>query len=275
VQSAGARAVGIPYDAYDTNRTALDTLLSSLNGVLFTGGGLNLADTSSPYYRTGRYIFNWVQRENDQGRFFPLTGHCMGFQFLAILAAGDNSSVLLSYAYDSEGLSLPLRLTAEANESRWLSRMPPAVLHTFTRENSTTNLHHDGVSPASFGGSAQLSDFFRVVSTNRDRKGREFVSTMEAKRYPILATQWHPERNQFLWNPKDHIDHSAAAVAANAWTAVDFIAQAREAPVRKRDIALLSRFTTYSMRRLPAGQHLLDGLSELQFDGFGSAEQFV
>lgn len=34
-----------------------------------------------------------------------------------------------------------------------------------------------------------------VLSVNLDREGKEFVSSMEAKRYPFYATQFHPERN--------------------------------------------------------------------------------
>merc|ERR1712216_351727 len=131
----------------------------------------------------------------------------MGFQFLAILAAGSNSTVL-SHGFDSEGLSLPLEWTAAAATARWVKRMPQAVHTIFGSEASTTNLHQDGVTPSIFQADPLLPKFFTAVSTNRDRKGREFVSTMEAKKYPILAVQWHPERNQFEWKPKLNISHS-------------------------------------------------------------------
>jgi len=41
----------------------------------------------------------------------------------------------------------------------------------------------------------RLRDFFDVLSTNKDLKGVPFVSTIESKKYPIYATQWHPEKN--------------------------------------------------------------------------------
>eukprot|EP00929_Paragymnodinium_shiwhaense_P067871 TRINITY_DN34108_c0_g1_i1.p1 TRINITY_DN34108_c0_g1~~TRINITY_DN34108_c0_g1_i1.p1 ORF type:complete len:351 (-),score=53.79 TRINITY_DN34108_c0_g1_i1:331-1383(-) len=270
VESAGARAVGIPYDAYDTNQTMLNELLTSVNGVIFTGGGLNLSDTSSPYYRTGKYIFEWVKRVNDAGTFYPLTGHCLGFEYLSILAAGDNSSVLLTRVFDSEDLSLPLELAPGAESSRWIQRMPPSVLETFTKEASTTNLHWSGVTPETFYGSESLRGFFRIISTNADRKGNVFVSTIEAKHYPIVAMQWHPERNPFQWTPAKNITHSPSAVAANYWTAVDFIQEARKnlqanAP---RRASLIRKFAIANMYRVGTGGDPLEGVSYLQFEGF-------
>jgi gamma-glutamyl hydrolase len=40
-----------------------------------------------------------------------------------------------------------------------------------------------------------LSSFFHVLSHNKDRKGKVFISTIEGKKHPIYALQWHPEKN--------------------------------------------------------------------------------
>lgn len=42
-----------------------------------------------------------------------------------------------------------------------------------------------------------LKDFFKVLSLSVDKSGQPYISTMEARRYPVTATQWHPEKNQF------------------------------------------------------------------------------
>ncbi len=34
-----------------------------------------------------------------------------------------------------------------------------------------------------------------ILSTNEDRRGWTFVSSMESKKLPFYATQYHPERN--------------------------------------------------------------------------------
>jgi anthranilate/para-aminobenzoate synthase component II len=80
------------------------------------------------------------------------------------------------------------------------------------------NFHHDGVEPEVFNATPKLVhlssfnrlefaltyrsrlwqyNFYNVLSTNADRKGKVFVSSIEAKQYPIYGVQYHPERVQF------------------------------------------------------------------------------
>lgn len=37
-----------------------------------------------------------------------------------------------------------------------------------------------------------LSSFFRMLTTTPDQNGKVYVSSVEARNYPIYATQWHP-----------------------------------------------------------------------------------
>jgi hypothetical protein len=43
----------------------------------------------------------------------------------------------------------------------------------------------------------ELADVFDLLSTTKDARGKVYVSTVQAKRYPFIATQWHPEKNLF------------------------------------------------------------------------------
>ena len=87
----------------------------------------------------------------------------MGIQTLSILVSGD-PKVLCSNCYDSEGLMLPLELTPAAATSRLLGleteggpgEMPSNIRGWVVGDNVTTNLHHDGVLPASFADNAGL-----------------------------------------------------------------------------------------------------------------------
>ena len=47
-----------------------------------------------------------------------------------------------------------------------------------------------------------MDTFWDILSVNEDVNGLEFVSTMEAKNYPIFGTQFHPEKNAYEWAPK-------------------------------------------------------------------------
>ena len=49
----------------------------------------------------------------------------------------------------------------------------PHILHTHTHIHTHTHTHK------TFYSTPKLSDFFTVLSTNKDRKGVEFVSSME------------------------------------------------------------------------------------------------
>ena len=48
------------------------------------------------------------------------------------------------------------------------------------------------------------------------RKGVAFVSTVEGKTLPFYATQWHPEKVQFEWDPEEGINHSTISVTVRA-----------------------------------------------------------
>lgn len=243
LQAAGARVVALPYNAPPA---VLDALLSQVNGVLFTGGELGL-NFSDPYTQAAFHIYSRVLEANDGGVYMPLHGTCMGMQLLSVLSSW-NQSVLHRYAYDAENISLPLDVTAEGKaHSRLLAALPQGVVNTLTQANATLNLHHDGVPPADFA-TSNLTDFWWLVSTNTDRVGKAFVSTLEAKAYPITATQWHPERPQFEFKPGMGINHSPDVVAA-MWAVSSFVVN--EARYNGRSFNDTSLFNAWSVTGNP------------------------
>jgi gamma-glutamyl hydrolase len=243
LESAGARVVVIPYDA---NATLMSSLLSSVNGVLFTGGGLENLSWTNPYMMAAQTVLDYVVQANDKGVFFPLHGTCQGMQVLSLLTS-HNQSVLVEYAFDSENYSVPLDFTPDGvSSSRLFGGAPASILKTFSTENVTLNLHHDGVPPDRFLASSALTSFYTLVSTNLDRVGKAFVSTLEAKQYPITAVQWHPERNQFEWREGMGINHGPDAVAAMQYVANFFVSDARRNNQSFSDVNLLAAYSVFS-----------------------------
>lgn len=137
--SAGSRAIILPYDLATSNQTEFDLLLDSLNGVLFTGGGLETLYWNNSYMMAAQRVYDTVLKKNDDGIFFPLHGTCQGMQVsvrwlgaapvrpvclitapahsfptaqVLSLLTSHNQSVLVEYAYDSENYSVPLDFTA-------------------------------------------------------------------------------------------------------------------------------------------------------------------
>ncbi|EDQ86726.1 uncharacterized protein MONBRDRAFT_28072 [Monosiga brevicollis MX1] len=223
LESSGLQVAIIPYSASDE---LLETIMGSVNGVLFTGGELGL-QMNSTYYQTANKILQQVKAKNDAGTHFPLWGTCMGFQLLHILVA-NNESALSRNAFDSEDISLPLIFTQEASTSRLFGGLPANMQHNLATENLTSNLHHDGVAPTAYSDYPELAAFYSVLSTNTDRQGKAFVSSVESKNYPIFAVQWHPERPQFEWVEDRHINHSLDAIEAMQYVGRFLSSQVRQ-----------------------------------------------
>ncbi|KAL5018134.1 hypothetical protein ScPMuIL_003856 [Solemya velum] len=219
LESAGARVVPVrvkkPYSYYKR-------LFSQINGVLFPGGGDDLI--RSEMAKTAKIIYKLAIKANDAGDYFPIWGTCQGFELLTVLTSGEN--ILTNY--DAENISLPLVFSPGYNESRLLRNLPSDVYTSLTTENVTLNAHQWGLSPKNYSENQKLSKFYQILSTNKDRKDKEFISTIEAYSYPIYGTQWHPEKNLFIWNPKLVVNHGKSAVRVAQYFADFLVSEARK-----------------------------------------------
>ena len=84
--------------------------------------------------------------------------------------------------------------------------------------------HHTwAVLKTTFDNSAALKGFWKLISTSVTPDGTQFVSTVEAKDYPIYGTQYHPEKNSYEWripSLKTYVSVSAEQHVINAYAAV-------------------------------------------------------
>lgn len=188
VESTGARVV--PINFYSTNED-VDQLFNSLNGFIFPGGGAGLPPAA-------QYVYDMTIAANDQGDFMPLWGTCLGFEWLLMCTTRD-ADILdpILGKFDSFNLSLPLDFTPHAATSKLFGGASDSLIDILATQNVTFNSHIEGIYPEHLTRNEQLHSFYRILSTNKDRKGRPFVSTMEARDYPIYGVQWHPEKNRF------------------------------------------------------------------------------
>lgn len=188
LEASGARVVPIDYYASESE---LDAVFSSVNGVFFTGG-------SSAFPKSAQYMYDKIVAANEAGDYMPLWGTCMGFQWL-LYAATRDSNILdpKSGQMDSYNYSIPLEFTSAASSSKLFGNAPSQVMDILANQNVTMNNHHYGIWTENFKKNTVLSSFFNVLSTNEDRNGDSFISTMESFKYPIFGSQWHPEKNTF------------------------------------------------------------------------------
>jgi gamma-glutamyl hydrolase len=238
LEQGGVRVAVVPFNA---PLPVLDALFTGINGLLFTGGGLSLNATTL-YFQQALYLFDKAKAANDAGDFFPIWGTCQGFQMLHLLAAmpANHADVLKCEAYDSENLPLALNFTDAAPTSQLFgpaalvpaimdgASMHPTIYEAFGTQNITMNLHNCGVNPADFDSNPILPSFYTMLSTNVDRKGLPFVSSIEGIKYPFWATQFHPERTQFEWDLGERLSKTPQAVASSAYLSQRLAMQARE-----------------------------------------------
>ena len=90
---------------------------------------------------------------------------CISFPF-GINITHTHKNICTSFIAGSSGSHLFSQFTQDA--FKWISTEP-----------LTFNSHHWGVTTQTFNANPKLNQFFTVLSTNKDRKGVEFVSSME------------------------------------------------------------------------------------------------
>ncbi|XP_071796479.1 gamma-glutamyl hydrolase-like [Asterias amurensis] len=220
LESAGARVVPILVHQPDEY---YKKMFNSLNGVLFPGGGQSDL-LKSGYGKAGRLFYEMSIKSLDAKEdYFPVWGTCLGMELLSMLTA--NKDLLKDT--DGAPVSLPLLFEKDFQKSKMYSAAPESIINTLKTENVTLNHHHLSLTPTNFSKNAALTGFYRVLSTSLDIKGVEFISSLEAYKYPIYGVQFHPEKNCFEWKD-DNIDHSQDAVKVTQYFADFIVSEARK-----------------------------------------------
>ena len=221
IESSGARAVPIFNNL--TKREA-KKIFQSINGAIFPGGIVNV--TNSRYTNVAKTIFNLAIKEFDEGGYFPIMGVCLGHQLLPTLVAG-LPEIRVLIPTDSLNLTRPLRLPNNYRESKLFREIPEDFAKKINQTLITAHFHKYGMPAKLFRENKKLKDFFNVITTNSDRNGVEFVSTLEAKKYPFYSTQWHPEKYAFEWCTNKDIPHSSQAIQLSQYLSNFFVQEAR------------------------------------------------
>ena len=84
LEAAGARVIPI---LYNEPMASLLNKLERVNGILFPGGGGDYMDVAN-------LILDYAIQQNDQGKFYPIWGTCLGFERIAMLTAKYPDNVL-------------------------------------------------------------------------------------------------------------------------------------------------------------------------------------
>ncbi|XP_072341822.1 gamma-glutamyl hydrolase isoform X2 [Scyliorhinus torazame] len=229
-----------------------ERIFSSINGILLPGGSSNLE--TSAFAKAAKKFYELALKAFDAGDYFPIWGTCLGLQFLVVCTAGKN---LLTNT-DSENIALPLNLTNAAASSKMFQKFPPDVYKALSNEPLTANFHHVSITVKAFLENEKLRKFYSILSTNHDRKGVEFVSSMEGILYPFYGVQWHPEVNRFQWQQNKCFPHSPKAVEVSFLMSDFFGNEARKSFHRFRNSQeeRAALIYNYSPRYVPTSSYI-------------------
>ncbi|KAL7837642.1 hypothetical protein SRHO_G00273530 [Serrasalmus rhombeus] len=216
LESAGARVVPIRINGTEEDYTKI---FYAINGLLLPGGDVDLQ--KSQFSRMAKIFYELAIKANDAGDYFPIWGTCQGFQQLTVLTSNKNLLTLTN----TKAVALPLVFSQGAQNTRLFKSFPKDLLLSLSEENITSNFHSWSLSVQNYTRNAKLKRFYKVLTTNTDGR-KEFISTMEAYRYPFYAVQWHPEKSPFEWIDKPGMVHSVSAIRASFYTASFFVSEA-------------------------------------------------
>uniref|UniRef100_UPI00398ED130 gamma-glutamyl hydrolase-like n=1 Tax=Pristiophorus japonicus TaxID=55135 RepID=UPI00398ED130 len=219
LESAGSRVAVI---RLYLSESEYEKIFYSINGILLPGGAVDLE--KSEFARVSSIFYRLALKACDRGDYFPIWGTCLGHQVLTALTAGEN---LLSRT-DTSNVALTLDFTDETKSSQIFKDFSPEMMKVLSEKPLTGHFHKFSVTVQAFETNEKLRSFYRLVSTNRDRQGVPFVSTIEALVYPIYGTQWHPEANRFLWKESLEAPHCAHGVRLSYLLAEFFVNEARK-----------------------------------------------
>ncbi|XP_069773865.1 gamma-glutamyl hydrolase isoform X2 [Narcine bancroftii] len=190
--------------------------------ILLPGGAVDLQTSS--FAKIAKIFYDLASKAFDAGDYFPIWGTCLGLQILITLTAGKN----LLIKTDTENIALPLNLTNAATSSKMFQNFPPDVYKALSAEPLAANFHHFSITVQTFLENEKLSKFYSILSSNTDRNGVQFVSTVEGIHYPFYCVQWHPEVIRFQWQLDMAFPHSPHAVQVSYLLADFFVNEARK-----------------------------------------------
>ena len=104
--------------------------------------------------------------------------------------------------------SIPFEYTKDPRKTIWYKNLGDDAAK-FAAGNYTFNWHKRGVPPTILKEDQGLRNFWDLTAkASVPNNGPEFVYSVESKKYPIIATMYHPEKPSSLWIDNRNINHS-------------------------------------------------------------------
>lgn len=181
-ESRGVRVLPIPYDTKEH-----ELYFYKVNGLFIPGGETTFILKDPAFVHS---VTRFVELSLQKEEYFPIWGTCFGFQMLLSIIGG----MKRFHSHPNHDLT-SLSFTKEGKQSKIVRSFSKQYVHYMeNNKKSTSNNNEYGISPSDFEKNPHLRRFYTIVSTSTDETGKEYVSTIEGKYYPVYGVQWHPER---------------------------------------------------------------------------------
>ena len=173
------------------NENEVEDILSKVNGVLWQGGDRNLK-LGGEYEKVAQIILEKIIMIYDtKGISIPLWGTCQGFELLHSLLA--NSTDVLT-SFKAHNIKTPLIIEETSSvTNRMFSDFSNQDLFNIQNLNTTAQFHNFGVSDLQYKKYKILDDVLQITSHGKDLNDNLYIATVEGKKYPLFAVQFHPE----------------------------------------------------------------------------------
>ena len=170
------------------------------------------ADTITPtptqYARYVARILKIAKEFNDQGRYFPVWGTCLGFE--SMLIALSDFDLILDTDLEDNNVNHPVIFI----------RSVRSIFDTLMTDDEFANIrslqlmffnHHFGFRMNKITESKFIADNIDILSAVFTTRNEEVLAGYKHKNYPFYGVQYHPEANQFGWNPSRPFNKSEKA----------------------------------------------------------------
>tara|TARA_B100000927_G_scaffold289932_1_gene287543 strand:- start:1646 stop:2587 length:942 start_codon:yes stop_codon:yes gene_type:complete len=207
LEQSGAKVVPIPFNL--SEKKILE-ILKQVNGVLFPGGDVDRNSKSDfkKYVKSFKQIFNYAVKENDKKNVFPLWATCLGFEFLCMMPY-DVDTIIHNY---KNHFLIKKVASRNRNVKFNLYKNVKNPLGELDKNNKVTNNakiymnHHYGFL-LNKETTSVLTKYLDIISINKDKNRKEYISTIKFKKYPFWGVQWHPEKVAYEHNDT-HVENS-------------------------------------------------------------------
>ena len=241
VESAGARVVPLLIDL------PLPSLLSTakqFNGLLFPGGAVaeynSTTGTVTEYSEKLCALYEMVKGENERGEWYPLWGTCLGMQMLHFCEVRGKDTI--GWSPNAPARGEVVSVTEEAYSSRLFNNpVGRRVLASLAAFPIAYFSHNYSISPSLYSLHPHLRSCFTPLAVSVTSSAQPFISLVASPKYPIFASQFHPEVNLFDWHGKYRLDRRREGGEMAKYLAIMFVREARKTQGRMTEEELGKR----------------------------------